>query len=523
MGLSPSAATAAPIPTTPGGRATPAIRPYRRRTPEDSVLYQVVREHLNTFIERAAAADGIGLPSFVERELRAYVDCGVLARGFARMQCADCRRDQVIALSCKGRGFCPSCCGRRMTDTAAHLVDNVIPDVPIRQWVLSLPFRLRYRLAYDADLKRQILACFLKAVFAWYERWGGRWGAAHGQTGAATYGQRFGGSININVHFHAIVLDGVFHRPDPDADVRFLPLPPPTDDDILAVTIDTYRRVTRLLRRRDIHLWDDPFDDTEGDGDAGYDPLAEDSPALAHFYAAAVQGTLAFHTDPTRPTRRQRTIPPDHGAHIPVPGELRARLEGFDLHAGVAIPQGARDALEHLCRYIARPPVATDRLDLLPTGEIAYRLRRPWSDGTTTLVFAPLDLVARLAALVPYPGKNSVHYHGVFAPRHAWRSEIVPRPPTGRAPGEPDPPPGGGTTDEHPRGRLPRAELLRRVFGIDAERCPHCGGRLRLLAFITEQSTIRTILQAMNLPADPPQLAPARAPPMLDTMFDDVA
>ena len=92
------------------------------------------------------------MPRFVERELRAFLRCGILAHGFVRVHCDGCGLDRVVAFSCKGRGFCPSCGGRRMADTAAHLVDRVLPEVPVRQWVLSLPFALRYRLAYDAPL-----------------------------------------------------------------------------------------------------------------------------------------------------------------------------------------------------------------------------------------------------------------------------------------------------------------------------------------------------------------------------------
>ena len=81
--------------------------------------------------------------------MRAYLSCGVLACGFLRLQCESCGKDRLLPLSCKGRSVCPSCGGRRMVDTAAHLVDRVFPRVPVRQWVLSLPFALRYRLAYD--------------------------------------------------------------------------------------------------------------------------------------------------------------------------------------------------------------------------------------------------------------------------------------------------------------------------------------------------------------------------------------
>ena len=76
--------------------------------------------------------------------------CGILSHGFARVHCDTCGKDALVGLSCKGRGFCPSCAGRRMADTAAHLVDHVVARVPVRQWVLTLPFPLRYRMASGA-------------------------------------------------------------------------------------------------------------------------------------------------------------------------------------------------------------------------------------------------------------------------------------------------------------------------------------------------------------------------------------
>lgn len=79
-----------------------------------------------------------------EREFRRYLECGILAYGFARVRCGECGHDTLIAYSCKGRGVCPSCTTRRMVETAAHLADHVIPRLPVRQWVLSVPKRLRY-------------------------------------------------------------------------------------------------------------------------------------------------------------------------------------------------------------------------------------------------------------------------------------------------------------------------------------------------------------------------------------------
>jgi len=111
---------------------------------------------LETFLARAERAER-PVPRFVERELRAYLRCGLLAHGFVRLRCSACGECRLVAFSCKGRGFCPSCVGRRMADTAAHLVDRVLPPVPVRQWVVSLPHPLRYRLAYDSALCGEVL------------------------------------------------------------------------------------------------------------------------------------------------------------------------------------------------------------------------------------------------------------------------------------------------------------------------------------------------------------------------------
>jgi Transposase zinc-binding domain len=138
---------------------------YRPRRAEESVLYGVVAGHLETFLGRQRERSRL-VPRFVERELRFFLDCGVLARGFLRVHCDACGQDRLGPYSCKCRGFCPSCCGRRMADTAAHLVDRVFPEVPVRQWVLSVPFALRYRLAYDSSLVRDVLQIFVRAVFA---------------------------------------------------------------------------------------------------------------------------------------------------------------------------------------------------------------------------------------------------------------------------------------------------------------------------------------------------------------------
>ncbi|HIE94708.1 MAG TPA: IS91 family transposase, partial [Acidobacteria bacterium] len=120
---------------------------YEPRQPATGVLHQVVRDHFETFRAQAAdLRDGEGLPGFVEQEFHKFLQCGALGAGFARFRCVGCGFDRLVPFSCKSRALCPSCGGRRMTERAAHLVDHVFPRVPVRQWGLSLPYRLRYRL-----------------------------------------------------------------------------------------------------------------------------------------------------------------------------------------------------------------------------------------------------------------------------------------------------------------------------------------------------------------------------------------
>jgi hypothetical protein len=185
----------------------PVASRYRRREPERTLLHATVRAHWKTFLAEVEEGCGGGgsLPRFVVGEFERYLACGILANGFARVRCAACGDELLVALSCKGRGFCPSCTTRRMHDTATHLVDRVIPHVPVRQWVLSLPRWARFLLARDPQLITRALDIALRGIFVWQCRGARRAGAVGPRTGAVTFVQRFGGALNLNVHFHCAV------------------------------------------------------------------------------------------------------------------------------------------------------------------------------------------------------------------------------------------------------------------------------------------------------------------------------
>lgn len=136
-------------PQTPAECPAGSTFRYQRREPERSLLHRIVRENLATFLREAAERYPSGdLPTFIAAEFDRYLRCGILRHGFARVRCPTCRDELLVAFSCKNRGVCPSCSARRMADTAAHLRDCVLPSVPVRQWVFTLPRRLRFLLAW---------------------------------------------------------------------------------------------------------------------------------------------------------------------------------------------------------------------------------------------------------------------------------------------------------------------------------------------------------------------------------------
>ena len=143
-------------------------------------LYQLVQQHVATFFAQAQEATGSSLPRYVKDEFDAFLGCGILAHGFLRLHCGGCKQDQLLAFSCKRRGFCPSCGAKRMSETAAYLVDHFIPSVPVRQRVLSLPIALRLLPAAQPNVVTTVLQVVQAA--------------------------------NLKIHLHCLVLDGVYQK-----------------------------------------------------------------------------------------------------------------------------------------------------------------------------------------------------------------------------------------------------------------------------------------------------------------------
>ena len=296
---------------------------YRRHRPEETLLCQVIREYWPEFqaeFQAELASQGRYLPAYVTKEFDEYLKCGRLEHGFLRLRCESCHDEKLVAFSCKRRGFCPSCGARRMTDSAALLVDEVLPYQPMRQWVLSVPFPLRFLFASNSRVMTGVLAIVYRTIAAHLTHKAG-FTKPMAQTGAVTLIQRFGSALNLNIHFHMLFLDGVYTGGDNGYPMRFLGVKAPTKGELT--------RLTRTIAQR-------------------------------------------------------------------------------------------------VGRYITRPAVSTKRLSMTRNGQIRYELKTPWRNGTTHVIFEPLDFNSRLVALVPKPRVNLTRFHGVFAPNSKYRASVTP-------------------------------------------------------------------------------------------------
>ena len=449
----------------PGAASAPLISGYRRREPETTVLHEVMREHLETFLAHIRE-DGRGLPRHVENELRKYIACGQLSEGFVRVVCHTCKDEMLVALSCKGRAFCPSCCTRRMHDTAALLVDRILPIAGHRQWVLSYPRKLRFLFARNSGAAGESARIFIREVFRWQRKQARRKGLKKPQCGAVSFTQRFGSRVNLNLHHHAILPEGVFV--EAEGAVRFEKLERPERSDLERILERIVDKTLKMAKRRGRLEDEQPSD------------------ALAGLQLEAVQSGLPLPVWPTPPRG------------------LSAFLLGFSLEAGAHVHENDRAALEHLCRYGLRPPLALSRLSRTSDGRVLLHLKRPMHDGTREVAFTPLQLIRRLAALVPPARWNQTRYFGQFAGRAKLRRKVLP----GSPPSTPKKSKGAEPAEPRTPYRLPWAQLLARTFAIDVLLCP-CGGLRKIIAFIPEPRIAQETLRRLGLPSAAAPLSPA--------------
>ncbi|MCP4128259.1 MAG: IS91 family transposase [Gammaproteobacteria bacterium] len=297
-----------------------------------------------------------------------------------------------------------------------------------------------------------------------------------------------------------LFLDGVYvdHLNGTD---RFRWVKAPTSQELTQLAHTIAQRVGRFLERQGLlerdaensYLASDAVDDEAMNSLLGH--------SITYRVAVGPQAGRKVFSLQTLPARDE---PFDDGV---------GKVAGFSLHAGVAARADERKKLERLCRYISRPAVSEKRLSLTRGGNVRYQLKTPYRDGTTHVIFEPLDFIARLAALVPKPRVNLTRFHGVFAPNSKHRALVTPakrrRGNKVRVADEP-------ATPAQRRASMTWAQRLKRVFNIDIETCSTCGGAMKVIACIEDPVVIKQILDHLKHKAETSEsraLPESRAPP----------
>ncbi|NIO28918.1 MAG: hypothetical protein GTO29_10255 [Candidatus Latescibacteria bacterium] len=293
--------------------------------------------------------------------------------------------------------------------------------------------------------------------------------------GAVAFVHYFGASLNPHVHYHCIITDGVFSEGS-NGEVLFYEATDLDTPDIEAVQEKTRRRVLRWLERR------------------GY------------FEAEAAEMMRTW-----------------------------SHSGGFSVDASVHLRDWDRGGLERLARYCARPAFSAERLDQWDSNTIVYRSKHPLANGETSVVLTPLELLSRLAALVPPPRRHGIHYYGVLSAHAKLRERVIESAgPSGALEARlreaarrmnitPLSPKEGGDTEASGKWVEPEAfprtfpytwaMLLARIYEALPLVCPRCGSSMRIIAFITTSADVKRILEHIGEPSEPPPVSPSRAPP----------
>lgn len=456
---------------------------YKRRRPEKTLLYKIVQENWLTFKDKAES-EGENLPKYVTEEFEKYLKCGILAHGFLRNRCEDCGHENLIGFSCKGRGFCGSCLGRKMSESTIFLCEQVIPQIPVRQWVLSVPIPLRYWMATNTKLMTLIQAIAYKVISSHYRKMVKSTGGKIDKTskvGAVSLIQRFGSDLRLNIHLHMIFSEGVWNK-----EGLFIESRGPTDLDVKRVVEKIKSKCLTLLVRLG-YLRPD-----EG-GFAEVEREKIGHPLLNQAIGASIRGRQLF-----KPNFAVPKIGAWDKEEVPkISGPKCAAIDHWSLHANTYIGAKDRKGLERLVGYVTRPSICEARLSLSSKGDVIYKLKKTFSDGTTHVVLNPLEFIGRLASLVPKPRAHLIQYFGMFARRTKNRDQVV-------------------TKKEVKESKVPGpcriawAKLLKKVFGIDLEICSHCGGKMKILKPVTTAMAIKKILDHLNIDSRAPPISPSR-------------
>ena len=326
------------------------------------------------------------------------------------------------------------------------------------------------------------------------------------KTGSVSFIQHFGGSLNLNIHFHMMYLDGVWTFEQKKAKFHFLTPPSLSELNNLLKTIA--QRIIKLLEKRGLIIKDEGVEDRFLD-------LKANEP-MDHIHSSSITYRIALGKYKGRKVLSLKSIPNNAKRKQEKEHPFLSRYFGFSLHAGVSCKSHERKKREHICRYISRPSLSEERLSVNAHGQVIYKLKTPYQNGTTHIVLSPLDFLSRLSSLVPRPRVHLTRFHGVFAPHFKYRSLITPKQISSKR---------SSSAEKEEKKEIRKsysmgwAKRLKKVFGIDIQICSRCGGKVKIISAIEGAQLIQRILTHLGEDYKIPKLYPPRGPPETDNDF----
>ena len=452
---------------------------YQPRDHEASPFFKVVRDNFDKFEEiypqRYQERYGYWRP-VIRTSIDKFLKCGDLKEGFARVRCPDCKEEFFVAFSCRQRTCCPSCDKKRSLMLAYRLNDEVLAAVPHRQWVFTIPKRLRVYFRYDRSLLGKLCRAAYETICEVFKL------EIDGDCGVpAMIGvvQTFGDLIHWHPHVHTIVAEGVFTESGHTSTGsvhRFVHIP-----DIWKLSAE------KLWQERVFSL------------------------------------LLDEHKISDETVMSMRSW----------------KHSGFSVDNSVRINAGDKAGIQRLTEYITRCPFSlAGMVSETKDGKVVYRASHancipfPLSGDATLMagiprnfeVFDPLDFLAEVTQHIPNKGEHQVRYYGWYSNKKRGMQEK--KKPKVKSPSSGDDP----DTPYKKKCRMTWAMLIKAVFEVDPLKCPKCGGTMKIISFIEEEDVIRKILKHCNLwkdsaPRPPPLETPPRkeeCEPQCDySFFDD--
>jgi len=432
------------------------IKVYEQRNPKQSQFYKCVEDHFerleNIWDDCYQKLYGFLRPH-VMKVIYKYLDCGDLHKGFARVKCCDCNHEYLVAFSCKSRHFCPSCHQRRVVEFGEYLSTEVLEDVPHRQWVFSLPKRLRVYFMYDRKLLAKLSRCVNDALSDYLKQTVTFEDATPGIVCAV---QTFGDFLNFNPHLHIIATDGCFNENND----FMVGLSPKAEDLIPAFKQAIFKL---LLKEGKIS-----------------NALIENMNSWVH--------------------------------------------DGFHVYCCKAIYSWDNEGLERLGQYIVRAPLSQERMKYISEHQTNDGKAKVIYKGKTskkTQVFSALDWLARLITHIPNKGEQMVKYYGYYSNKSRGmrkKDEEIQKPNECNECNdisEIDAEINKLMFSNMKRKKFNKswAKLIHKVYNVDPLKCSQCGGNMKIISFIEEESLIKKILKHLNLWLDDKQEPPNHSPP----------